>query len=83
MGKFPVNTRNNIPRKVTQGTLYVNLQPYPEFSLALFEDNREGDEGGDFDSSSPVGDWLPPPAAPMRAEDLIVNDAFAAVPPVA
>mmetsp|Transcript_20679 Transcript_20679/g.39293 ORF Transcript_20679/g.39293 Transcript_20679/m.39293 type:complete len:2902 (+) Transcript_20679:155-8860(+) len=36
-----------------EGTLYVNLQPHPEFTIALQEERGEGkDEDGDFDSSA-------------------------------
>jgi hypothetical protein len=35
-----------------EGTLYVNLQQYHEFSLSLMEDNKDGEEGGDYDASA-------------------------------
>jgi hypothetical protein len=46
----PLSLKNS---SAVEGTLYVNLQPYPEFSLSLADDKPEGkEEDQEFDSTA-------------------------------
>mmetsp|Transcript_76352 Transcript_76352/g.221693 ORF Transcript_76352/g.221693 Transcript_76352/m.221693 type:complete len:2886 (+) Transcript_76352:129-8786(+) len=50
MSSQPISLKNS---SAVEGTLYVNLQQYPEFTLGLLEDRQEGrEEDGEFDSSA-------------------------------
>eukprot|EP00929_Paragymnodinium_shiwhaense_P088700 TRINITY_DN49010_c0_g1_i1.p1 TRINITY_DN49010_c0_g1~~TRINITY_DN49010_c0_g1_i1.p1 ORF type:complete len:2929 (-),score=783.00 TRINITY_DN49010_c0_g1_i1:108-8894(-) len=49
---MPISLCNS---SAVDGTLYVNLQPHPEFTLSLLEENKDANhnsEDGDFDSTS-------------------------------
>lgn len=50
MATQPMSLKNS---SAVEGTLYVNLQPYPEFTLSPLEDRAEGQlEEGEYDSSA-------------------------------
>eukprot|EP00931_Biecheleriopsis_adriatica_P036216 TRINITY_DN2086_c0_g1_i7.p1 TRINITY_DN2086_c0_g1~~TRINITY_DN2086_c0_g1_i7.p1 ORF type:complete len:2928 (-),score=554.29 TRINITY_DN2086_c0_g1_i7:9-8792(-) len=50
-GVVPISLKNS---SAVEGTLFVNLQPYPEFSLSLLEERPEGNKEYDaeFDSTA-------------------------------
>lgn len=50
MSTQPISLKNS---SAVEGTLYVNLQQHPEFTLSLLEDRQEGrEDDGEFDSSA-------------------------------
>jgi len=50
MASAPITLKNS---SAVEGTLYVNLQPYPEFSLSLAEEKSEAkEEEGDYDANA-------------------------------